>query len=135
MGKVAAELFIRFATDRTDEDTQRPVGVFSVAYQLLREDEIAEYQQNEIRTALDWFQNNLSVPERFSKSRKPHRESKGVCWFKAEAIECMRNVRHLIQLISEHDVIVRELTTKLPGYIIYEDTNQVVTEPFSSTPQ
>lgn len=38
-------------------------------------------------------------------------------------------------LVSEHDVVVRELFTDTPGYLIYEDDSQVVAQPFSSTPR
>ncbi len=35
-------------------------------------------------------------------SRRPHRENKGTCWFKADASVCMHHIRYLAQLVSEH---------------------------------
>lgn len=126
-------MYIRFATDRLDEDTGKPVGVFAVAYQLLESDSLAEYQYSEIRTTLNWFKTNLPIPTRFTRSRRPHREDKGICWFKSEAVDCMRHVRYLAHLVAEHDVVVREIVTDSPGYVIYEDGQQVVAEPFAET--
>ncbi len=47
----------------------------------------------------------------------------------------MTHIRYLVQLVTEHDIAVRELRTDKPGYLIYEDDSQVVAEPFSGTPQ
>lgn len=126
-------MYIRFATDRLDDETGKPVGVFAVAYQLLENDSLAEYQYEEIRTTLNWFKTNLPIPSRFTRSRRLHREGKGICWFKADAVDCMRHVRYLAQLVAEHDVAVREIVTECPGYVIYEDGQQVVAEPFAQT--
>jgi hypothetical protein len=128
-------MYIRFVTDQLDPDTNAPVGIFAAAYRLLDQGHITEYQRAEIRATLDWFKANLPVPDRFVRSRKPDREDKGVCWFKTEAVDCMRQIRYLVVLVQEHDIVVRELMTDVPGYMIYEDDSQVVAEPFSSTPR
>lgn len=134
-GGLDVEMFIRFVTDRLDEDTGAPSGVFAVAYQLLRSDEVDDYYRTEIRTSLDWFESHLPIPARFRRSRRPNRQDRGICWFKTEASECMGNVRYLVQLVQEQDIAVREVMTDTPGYRIYEDDCQIVAEPFSSTPR
>ena len=128
-------MFIRFVTDRLDDDTGVPSGVFAVAYTILDGAEIDDYYRNEIRKTLVWFTSNLPIPARFKRSRKPNRQDRGICWFKSEATECMANVRYLVHLVREQDIVVRELMTDTPGYMIYEDDFQVVAEPFSSTPR
>lgn len=122
-------------TDLLDPDTGQPRGIFGAAYQLLDDDRLAEHSRAEIRLTLNWFKTNLPIPDRFARSRKPHRQDNGVCWFKTEATDCMRNIRYLVLLVSEHNVVVRELLTDNPGYMIYEDDSQVVAQPFSSTPR
>ncbi len=77
----------------------------------------------------------MPIPKRFQRSTKPHRESKGIYWFKTDADDCIRHVRYLGYLVADHNVVVRELTTDRPGYIIYEDNYQVVAEPFADTPR
>lgn len=128
-------MFIRFVTDQLDAETGQPMGVFGAAYQLLEGDLLPDYSRAEICLTLTWFKTNLPIPDRFSRSRKPHRQDNGICWFKTQATECMRNIRYLVLLVSEHDVVVRELLTDTPGYMIYEDDSQVVAQPFSSTPR
>ena len=128
-------MYIRFITNQTDEITGLPLGVFGVAYELLRDDSIPQHIHKEIRSTLDWFVDNLPVPRKFRRSRKPHREDKGLCWFKTDARECVKNVRYLVYLAGECDVSVRELTTTEPGYTIYEDSLQLVAEPFGTTPR
>jgi hypothetical protein len=128
-------MFIRFVTDQPDEDTGIPVGVFAIAYRLLDNTEVDDCERTEIRKTLDWFKTNLPIPKRFVRSRKPHRQDRGICWFKSDAIECVTNIRYLVHLVREQNVIVRELTTETPGYMIYEDRFQVVAEPFATTPR
>jgi hypothetical protein len=128
-------MFIRYVTDRRDEDTNAPAGVFTAAYRLLEDPGAPDYLRDEIRTTLDWFKRNLPIPARFARSRRPHRDDKGVCWFKTEASDCMHHIRYLAYLVAEQGVVVRELSTDNPGYRIYEDDSQVVAEPFSSTPR
>jgi hypothetical protein len=128
-------MFIRFVTDRIDEDTGKPLGVFSVAYDLLEEASLADFERSEIRETLNWFKSNLPIPGRFVRSRKPRREDKGMCWFKSTATESMRQIRYLVQLVAGQGVAVRALMMKQPGYLIYEDDFQVVAEPFADTPQ
>lgn len=128
-------MYVRFVTDRLDDDTREPVGVFAVAYELVDDVSVPEYLRTEMRKTLDWFKSNLPVPDQFARSRRPHRLDKGICWFKSSATECMSHVRYLVHLVSEEHVIVRELVTEVPGYAIYEDDFQVVAEPFATTPK
>ena len=128
-------MFIRFVTDQLDTDTDQSMGVFGAAYSLLEGDRVPDYSRSEIRKTLDWFKTNLPIPDRFVRSRKPHRQDDGVCWFKTTATESMKQIRYLVQLVSDHNVIVRELLTDTPGYMIYEDDSQVVARPFASTPR
>lgn len=128
-------MFIRFVTDQLDDDTGRPLGIFAVAYDLLENGTLEEFEKMEIQETISWFKSNLPIPVRFVRSRKPHREDKGICWFKCSATECMTKIRYLVNLVAGCDIPVRELKTEKPGYVIYEDDSQVVAEPFSTTPE
>ena len=128
-------MYLRFVTNQADEITGLPLGVFAVAYDLWRDELNPQHIRDEIRVTLDWFVKHLPVPDRFRRSRKPHREAKGLCWFKTDATECVQHVRYLVHLVEECDIHVRKLTTSEPGYTIYEDDFQLVAEPFGSTPR
>ena len=126
---------LRFIASDPDRDPDRPVGVFGAAYDILRRNESPTYLQDEIRTTLDWFVRELPIPDRFVKSRKPHRADTGLCWFKADSVDCIRNVRYLVHLVTECGIPVREVRTDSPGYVIYEDDHQVVAKPTADTPR
>jgi len=128
-------MFIRFATDRRPDGAPTPLGVFAIAYQLVEDHALAEYERAEFRGTLDWFESNLPIPARFKRSRKPHCEDKGICWFKSSAKVCLTHIRYLVHLVSDQNVVVRELVTETPGYVIYEDCSQVVAERFADTPR
>ncbi len=128
-------MFIRFVTNQVDEESGITLGIFAVAYDLYEDLDTPEFIRTEFRKTLDWFKANLPVPYRFRRSRKPHREDKGVCWFKSEAVVCIQRVRYLAYLVRECGIDVRELTSKRHGYPIYEDEMQLVSEPFGSTPR
>ena len=128
-------MYIRFTTSLQDDENGQPLGIFSAAYHLLDNEAIEDYQWQEIRTTLDWFNDYLEAPLTFRRTANYNRQDTGVCWFKPSAKACMSQVRYLAHLVSEHDIEVRELKTDNPGYLIWEDYQQVVAEPFATTPR
>ena len=56
-------MFIRFVTDRIDDDTDKPFGVFGAAYDLLEGASLADFERSEIRKTLDWFETKLLTRE------------------------------------------------------------------------
>ncbi len=59
-------------------------GIFQTAYDVYYEWRIAEYQRQRVRELLDWFEEKLPVPTRFSRKRYAIRTN-GICWFKDSA--------------------------------------------------
>lgn len=59
-------MLLRFVTDRLDNDTAAPIGVFAVAYQLLEDDQIADYQRTQIRETLDGLLRTCRSPNGFN---------------------------------------------------------------------
>jgi len=82
-----------------------------------------------------WFGENLEVPSKFSRSssKAQHKKRKAISWFRDSATEHIKNIREIVQILSEYGIAVRMLTTERPGYIVYEDEFQVVAEPFAET--
>jgi hypothetical protein len=61
-------------------------GIFQTAYDVYYEWRIADYQRQRLRELLDWFNENLPAPTRFSRKRHAIRNKQsGVCWFKDSA--------------------------------------------------
>ena len=128
-------MLLRFIAHDPDREPDRPEGVFAAAYDILHRDASPTYLQNEIRVTLDWFVRELPIPGRFARGRRPHRTESGLCWFKTDSVDCIRNVRYLVHLVTECGIPVRKIQTVTPGYVIYEDEHQVVAEPFADTPR
>ena len=128
-------MLIRFIASDPDREPDRPEGVFGAAYDILHVGTAPDYLRDEIRKTLDWFVHNLPIPDRFARSRRPHRADDGFCWFKMDATDCIEHVRYLTFLVSECGIPVRQITTESPGYVIYEDDSQIVAAPFSTTPR
>ena len=42
-------------------------------------------------------------------------------------------MRELVAILEAHDIAVEMLQTERPGYVVYEDTYQIVAEAFSDT--
>lgn len=126
---------LRFVASDPEREPDRPQGVFAAAYDVLHRNTSPRYLETEVRKILDWFVSELPIPDRFVGTRRPHRADTGICWFKAESVECIRNVRYLAQLVGECGIPVREVRTDSPGYVIYEDDHQVVAKPTADTPR
>lgn len=128
-------IFLRFIASDPERESDRPEGIFAAAYDILHRDASPRYLQDEIHETLDWFAVELPIPDRFVRSRRPHRADNGLCWFKMDSGDCIRNVRYLVHLVTECGIPVREIQTDEPGYVIYEDDHQIVAQPFSATPR
>lgn len=82
----------------------------------------------------EWFNQNLDKPDRFSRTKGPFRQKKGISWFRDSAHEHIRRMREMVEILKRHGISVRQLVTDRPGSIIYEDDFQICAEPFWDTP-
>jgi hypothetical protein len=114
-----------------DEDSLQEAGIFQAAARLRRRADLPEYEKEVLLEIRDWFNENLNRPTRFSNSRRPERKkSKAISWFKSTALEHLDKARQMMQILRNHDIQTRVIKTRRPGYIVYEDADQIVAEPF-----
>ena len=52
---------------------------------------------------------------------------------KSQAKEHIQSARELASLLEQYNVRVTTVTTRRPGYVVYEDEHQLVAEPFGET--
>jgi hypothetical protein len=126
---------IRFVTGDRHSPYGHRTGVFQAAYELWGRNILARPTQDELRTLLDWFDDHLAKPERFTPSRHHHAQKTAVSWVRASALEHVNQLRRLVTLVVAGGVAVDELRTKRPGYVVYQDDQQVVALPFADTPR
>jgi len=113
-------------------------GALQCAFELAKKAGVDKDDRRTLEDMLGWFSKELPAPDRFSRSRsKGHyrRYTKGVCWFKPSATEAIRQMRGIAELLSRYGYAVEERRTTRPGFVVYEDEQQLVAEPFSETPQ
>ena len=126
---------IRFVTGHRHPPYGYRTGVFQAVYTLWRRGILTQPNQDELRTLLDWFNDHLAKPERLTSSRNPRARNTAISWVRASSLEHMTQLRRLVTLVAVGGVTVNELRTKRPGYVVYEDDQQVVALPFADTPR
>ena len=106
--------------------------MFHAVHRLLDEGILYEHELVVVRETLDWFDKNLKEPNRFTKSKRPFsgKKRRAISWFRSSASAHLARIRELIAVLENHQVMVRIIKTTRPGYVVYEDEFQVVSEPF-----
>ncbi len=126
--------YIRFETFVPDPETGIKAGLFFHLYDMNLSPELSLIDFARIADLRKWFNKNLQHPERFSSSKSKgawRRNTKGISWFKPQAIEHLTNARELATLLREYGYEIQQRETTNPGKIVYEDEHQIVAEPFS----
>lgn len=77
---------------------------------------------------IDWFRENLNTPRRFVR---PSNGQRAICWFRDDARRCLRRAWIVTILLKRHGIVVEFLRTRQPGYVTYEDHQQVAAIPFA----
>ena|SRR5688572_2786611 len=123
--------FIRFSVAQRDPRTGQAAGVITLAYNLLRDGAIDPGHETALREHIHWLERHLPVPDRFTRTRNAsQRNTHGLSWLKDSAVESVRRLRAVAEVIRQHGHAVDMCVTARPGYVVYEDDFQVVAEPF-----
>jgi hypothetical protein len=126
-------MFIRFVVNERDEDSGRRVGLFHVSRELCESGDVTKHEETQILAIRDWFNENLKTPNAFTRSRKPHAKGVAISWFKDSAAEHIAKMYALRSILEAHGIHVQVLKSAKPGYIVYEDENQITAEPYAET--
>lgn len=108
--------------------------MFVCAYALRRADDTPPAVRHRLEVALDWLDENLPLPDRFTASRSKgarYRAKKGISWLKPEAREHIAMMHELASALGECGYVVDVITSSRPGYVVYEDEYQIVAEAFA----
>ena len=116
--------YIRLATSRINWESGQRAGVFSAAYDVLDEGNLAPEVHRELRRALRWFEMFLHSP-RLGKR-------KAVFWFRSDAGRFVNRLWRVIEILRTQGVIARMMLTSDPGSIVYKDRHQVAATPRGS---
>ena len=129
--------YLRFVRPNTIENHGAREGFFCAAYELRSILNLEDYISEQLEDLLSWFRTNLTIPNNFNRSKSKGSRDKnaaGLSWFKEDASEAIRRSYELISLLQENGYPIGIIRVERVGYIVYEDEQQVVAEPFSDTP-
>ncbi len=130
-------MFIRFVRQNRLGGSSAREGFLCAAYELRNDPLLNENSKAQLEELLEWFQVNLKIPKRFSKSKSKcynRREfTAGLSWFRDDASKMLEKAFEMAALLCEHGYLIDVLRTDRVGYIVYDDNEQVVAEPFSDT--
>jgi hypothetical protein len=128
--------FIRFVLASRHPISGVNDGLFRVAYKL-RDDPSVDVKDRELlKQALAWFDQHLPKPNRFNRSKSKgyyHRNTRGIAWFRDSATDCVAKMHQIKEVLEANGHQVATIKETRVGYVVYEDTFQVVAEPFSET--
>jgi hypothetical protein len=125
--------YIRFVIGKQNKNTEQEEGLFRSAYALQRSIEISATDKKNLDDLIGWFEKNLKSPDRLNRSKSKgyrRRTTKGVSWFKPEAVEHIDRMRSIAAVLEAYDHLTSQISTEKPGYVVYEDNHQIVAEPF-----
>lgn len=129
--------YLRFVRPNTIKNLGAREGFFCAAYELRSVLNLEDYIFEQLEDHLSWFRTNLTIPDKFNRSKSKGSQDKntaGLSWFKEDASEAIARSYELISLLQENGYPIEVLRTERVGYVVYEDDQQVVAEPFSDTP-
>lgn len=119
-------MYLRFETDRMNHEFGIHIGLFQMAYELLRSEEISEEERVTLNENLEWFRTNLPVARKYKRGRR----DRARCWIKGHQRDTIARMYELRTLLESMGISVQLLKTRKPGYITWEDEFQVAAVPF-----
>jgi hypothetical protein len=128
--------FIRFVLARRNPDSGVEDGIFGLAYELRDSPQVETEDRGALIEDLAWFEENLEAPERFNRTKSKgfyRRKTRGIAWFKDTASEHLARMHQIKGILERYGHPVAMLSETRVGYVVYDDANQVVAEPFSDT--
>lgn|SRR5487761_49040 len=126
-------MYLRFVVADIHHDSGKELGIFHAVGQLRDDGTLSYHEEEQHDLILQWFDENLEKPARFTASKPPfyRKKSKAISWFKDSAHEHLDRARALVAILHNHGVSVRMLKTERAGYVVYEDEYQIVAAPFA----
>ena len=117
------ETYLRFETAWRCPRSRRPLGVFYAAGELEDCDDLCPTVAERLKRSLDWFSENLIVPQRRLVMRR------SVFWFRGSATDVIERIWELVAILDEEAAFVETRSTRRPGAITYKDEQQIAAIP------
>ena len=130
------DTFVRFVLKQRHPDSGVEEGLFRLAYELKDSPNVDNEDRSILKDSLEWFAKNLPVPKRFNRSKSKgfyRRTTRGIAWFRDTAKDCLQHMYRIKDILEDQGYPVIIINEFRVGYVIYEDSHQIIAEPFSDT--
>jgi hypothetical protein len=131
-------MYLRFVRPLKIKHMAARAGFLDAAYELRHRKAKDPHTATQLEDHLTWFRTNLAIPKRFTRSKSKgwyrNDATQGLSWFKDSATEMLAHAHDLAAMLNANGYPIEVIRSDRIGYIIYEDTHQVVAEPFADTP-
>ena len=129
-------MYIRFVSPQWLDRRRGNSGIFSAALDVVYDSATPEHFYLPLRELLDWFNDHLPAPDdnRFAVRSRKREIEVGICWFRADALDMLRNAHLMAAILRDYGVVIAHITTRDPGQLLYCDPYQVVAKPAPHTP-
>ncbi|MCP5069631.1 MAG: hypothetical protein GY946_23940 [bacterium] len=118
-------MFVRLTILRTNSESLQPQGLFGPAYALRRSGDCPAGLEHWLDDTLGWLEDHLYSPY-VSQSR-------AVFWLRDDWQILVEQLWSLAVVLREAGENVQLVTTRRPGYVVYEDECQIAAVPFRDT--
>jgi hypothetical protein len=122
-------VYVRFVCFQLVSGQRTRLGLFQALDEARMSDHAADWALAELRETVDWFNEELAAPKRFSRDSWNGGDQPTLSWFKASAEEHIKQMYRLKTALENCGVHVEVLTTREPGCVLYEDEHQIAAEP------
>lgn len=125
-------MYIRFVAKYFNDQTEREeTGIFRAADYVRDFSEIGETEKEELQKIINWFDENLPVPDFYDDPAQRTEEQHTYFWFKTDAVEFLERMNLLNALLEKYEVKIENLfAEKVPGELVFEDHCQIAVVPF-----
>lgn len=112
--------YVRIHGKELAKNTMFGKGIFSMCWQLIRDDVMEQEDADLFKEIDDWFSTHLPWPPQ-CRNQEPV-----VCWFKTEnSDEMLKMIRPALWLLERYNHPYYLVYTNSPGEIVYEDQYQI----------
>jgi hypothetical protein len=124
-------MFVRFIVKYFNRRTRtEETGIFRAADYVRDFSEIGSAEKENLQKLIEWFDENLPVPEFYDDPTKRSEDRHTYFWFKAGATEFLDRMNALTTILEENGIKVERLTAvEIPGNLVFEDECQIAVAP------
>ena len=124
-------MYIRFIARYFNRQTERDeTGIFRAADYVRDFSGLSAPDKEDLQKLIQWFDENLPVPDFYDDPAKRSEEQHTYFWFKTSAGEFLDRMNRLILILEANGVKVERLrAATVPGKLVFEDYCQIAVVP------